>query len=47
LVREVHEAGKKLFAWTVNGPATMLQLAEWGVDAIVSDKTELLAKTFK
>jgi len=47
LVREVHEAGKKLFAWTVNDKASMLRLAGWGVDAIVSDKTELLVQTLR
>jgi len=47
LVEEVREAGKKLFAWTVNDKRSMLRLAEWGVDAIISDKTELLAQTLK
>lgn len=47
LVEQVHEAGKKLFAWTVNDKASMLRLAEWGVDAIVSDETELLVRTLR
>jgi glycerophosphoryl diester phosphodiesterase len=47
LVRNVRNAGKLLFAWTVNDRARMLRLADWGVDGIISDKTELLVKTLK
>ena len=46
LVQKVHSAGSKLLTWTVNDRKTMLLLAEWGVDGIISDETELLAKTF-
>jgi len=46
LVQEVQRAGRKLFAWTVNDPSAMLRLADWGVDGIISDDTELLARTF-
>lgn len=45
LVNQVHEAGKRLFAWTVNDKAAMLRFAEWGVDAVISDRTELLVRT--
>lgn len=45
LVDEVHDARKRLFAWTVNDKAAMLRFAEWGVDAIISDRTELLVRT--
>ena len=44
-VHEVHSAGRKLFAWTVNDPKTMLRLAGWGVDGIISDDTKLLVQT--
>ena len=47
LVREVHDAGKKIFAWTVNDPATMRQFDDWGVDGIISDKTDLLVATLR
>jgi glycerophosphoryl diester phosphodiesterase len=47
LVREIHDAGKMLFAWTVNDRRRMLQLADWGIDGIISDKTELLVKTLR
>jgi glycerophosphoryl diester phosphodiesterase len=46
LVEEVHGAHRKLFTWTVNERKAMLRLAEWGVDGIISDKTELLVQTF-
>jgi len=46
LVQQVHGAGRKLFAWTVNAQSSMLRLAEWGVDGIISDETELLTHTF-
>jgi glycerophosphoryl diester phosphodiesterase len=47
LVDQVHDAGKKLFVWTVNGKPSMLRFGDWGVDGIISDKTELLADTFR
>jgi glycerophosphoryl diester phosphodiesterase len=46
LVEDVHNAGKKLVAWTVNDPKTMLRLADWKVDGIISDDTKLLVSTF-
>src|SRR5271169_3935286 len=46
LVEEVHSAGKKLLTWTVNDRKGMLRLAEWGVDGIISDDTQLLVETF-
>src|SRR5215469_9827025 len=45
LVDQLHEAGKRLFVWTVNDQAGMLRLAQSGVDAIISDRTELLVRT--
>jgi glycerophosphoryl diester phosphodiesterase len=47
LVQLVHGSGRKIFAWTVNDKRSMLQLAGWGVDAIISDKTELLVRTLR
>ena len=46
LIEEVHAAGRKLFVWTVNREREMRRLDEWGVDAILSDDTQLLARTF-
>ena len=47
LAHQVRDAGKMLFAWTVNDKAAMLRLAGWGVHGIISDKTELLVKTLR
>jgi len=46
LVEQVHGAGLKIFTWTVNGRTEMLQLAEWGVDGLISDSPKLLHRTF-
>ncbi len=45
LVETLHEAGKQVFAWTVNDKRTMLRLADAGVDAIISDHPALLCRT--
>jgi len=45
LVQRIHSAGRKIFAWTVNDANSMLRLAAWGVDGIISDETQLLAQT--
>jgi glycerophosphoryl diester phosphodiesterase len=47
LVNEVHDAGKLLITWTVNDKRSMLRFANWGVDGVISDKTELLVRTLR
>jgi glycerophosphoryl diester phosphodiesterase len=47
LLRDAHEAGKKIFAWTINKKASMIRLRNSGVDGIVSDKTDLLVATLR
>ena len=44
LLEELHAAGKKVFVWTVNDRRDMTRFAGWGVDAIISDDSEDLAK---
>jgi len=44
LLNEVHASGKSLYVWTVNGYSTMVRLAEWGVDGIISDRTDVLGQ---
>jgi glycerophosphoryl diester phosphodiesterase len=44
-VRLIHAAGRKVFAWTVNDSKSMVRIANWEVDGIISDETQLLAKT--
>jgi glycerophosphoryl diester phosphodiesterase len=43
----VHAAGKKIMVWTVNRAERMREFGEWGVDAIISDETELLVRTLR
>jgi len=38
LVQLIPRAGKKIVVWTVNDKNSMLRLAGWGVDAIISGK---------
>jgi glycerophosphoryl diester phosphodiesterase len=47
LVELVHAAGKKIMVWTVNRAEGMRESAEWGVDAIISDETELLIRSLR
>jgi glycerophosphoryl diester phosphodiesterase len=47
LIAAVHAAGRKVFGWTINKKASMIRLANSGVDGIVSDKTELLVATLR
>ena len=42
MVDSLHTADKKVMVWTVNRLHDIQRLADWGVDAIVSDETELL-----
>ena len=46
LVKEVHNAGRRILAWTVNDQKEMFRLAELGVEGIISDQTELLVQAF-
>jgi glycerophosphoryl diester phosphodiesterase len=45
LIFDLHAAEKKVFGWTINKKASMIRLANSGVDGIVSDKTKLLVAT--
>jgi glycerophosphoryl diester phosphodiesterase len=47
LVHQIHDAGKKAMIWTVNSAASMKEFAEWGVDAIISDQTQLLVSSVR
>lgn len=44
-VREAQALGLRVVLWTVNEPADMRRLIEWGVDGIISDRPDLLRKT--
>lgn len=45
LIDALHQAGKQVFVWSVNREREMRQFAELGVDGIISDDTQVLART--
>ena len=47
LLRDAHDAGKAVFAWTINKKASMIRWGNSGVDGIISDKTDLLVATLR
>ena len=46
LIQQVHDAGRKIFVWTVNDKASTLKFAAWGVDGIIGDDPRRLAQAF-
>jgi glycerophosphoryl diester phosphodiesterase len=42
-VTEIHAAGLRVLAYTVNDPVRALRLAQWGVDMICTDRIDRLA----
>ncbi len=47
LFERIHAAGKRIMVWTVNRAERMHEFAEWSVDAIISDETELLVHSLR
>ena len=42
LISEIKDAGKQIFAWTVNSPDDMKRFSGWGVDGIITDNPRVL-----
>ena len=42
LVKEAHGLGLKVLPWTVNDPADMQRLIDWGVDGMITDRPDRL-----
>ncbi|KQR84897.1 hypothetical protein ASG35_27745 [Burkholderia sp. Leaf177] len=46
LVREIKDSGLRILAYTVNEPARARELAQWGVDAICTDRIDVIGADF-
>jgi glycerophosphoryl diester phosphodiesterase len=44
-IAAAHRAGRLVQVWTVNDPADMRRLADWGVDAWITDRPDLALET--
>jgi len=44
-VKEAQSLGLRVVVWTMNEPADMRRMIEWGVDGVISDRPDLLRKT--
>ncbi|MFA6242861.1 MAG: glycerophosphodiester phosphodiesterase family protein, partial [Candidatus Hydrogenedentales bacterium] len=40
-IADLHAKGKSIAVWTVDDPADMKRLADWGVDSIITNKPDL------
>jgi len=47
LIKQLHEAGLKVLAWTVNDRETILKHMELGVDGIVTDRPDIALNVIK
>jgi len=47
LIDQAHSSGKKIMVWTVNRTQDVRRFADWGVDAIISDETELVTQVLR
>ena len=46
-IREAHRRNLPVQVWTVDDPATMRRLLDWGVDGIQTDRPDLLARVLE
>jgi glycerophosphoryl diester phosphodiesterase len=44
-VRRIHDAGYWVFVYTVNDPGRAYRLKEWGIDALCTDRLDLIEPT--
>ena len=43
-VKEAQSLGLKVLVWTVNDPAVMTRMVDWGVDGLITDRPDLARK---
>lgn len=41
-IKQAHNMGLKVYAWTVNNPKDMQNLISWGIDGIITDRPDVL-----
>lgn len=46
-VKEAQSLGLKVLVWTVNDPALMSRMLDWGVDGLISDRPDLARKVLE
>jgi glycerophosphoryl diester phosphodiesterase len=46
-VRQIKDAGRKVFVWTVNRASEMTRFSDWEVDGIISDDPARLVRTLR
>jgi glycerophosphoryl diester phosphodiesterase len=47
LVREAHRCGLRIDVWTIDDEADMRRLLDWGVDGIMTDRPDILARVLE
>jgi len=43
LLNQIHAAGFRIAAWTVNDPVRAAELLQWGVDSVITDALDLIS----
>jgi glycerophosphoryl diester phosphodiesterase len=46
-IAEAHALGLRVVPWTVNQPDDMRRLLQWGVDGLISDRPDLVARCWR
>jgi len=46
-VKEAQSLGLKVLVWTVNDPAVMTRMVDWGVDGLITDRPDLARKVLE